>query len=1852
MALSTLPPGLAASIPPGVTPTAFHPQGPVLCVSDFAMRGMFVLQNASSLPAERLREALIVNISDVRTLNGFGALPTETQDLLASLHGDDALSFEDLSRAFRVIGGSPFAATAGHDVLGELIRFTGSGAPPADLFAPREISAAASLMPGGLADWNQRAGSVLGHAGKLVGNAFVRKTGLGEERPEQERHYGVERLTDSAFAVLPLPESLEEGEALYREAQAAEIAATEAYRNEQMARMTEPEKEAFLKAEQKTVDVYRRERGVLSALLEKVRQAGGYPDTARLNKAKRRLDQAVARTGSLRKAKIGPREFQILSKRHLAETWGGKERDRKFLIEQALGQERDYVLETLLIEVTQRMRAGRPPSEWTPYEKLAAEAIEVYGRVMKGTETRATDEADLARIRSFAFPFAVNWEAEDLPPVRDAMEEHETARREFAERSHEFVAAVGGAATAVVDEAERVAMERAKIDFEFQKLRLRQQYLRLQAYLKSKGHEIAAEHQAHFEAAEKAYEESFNDYMKFWGPYSRGEDVKAREHARNQKDKETLFNLAFRSQWALEELYEIYEKQHGLEGLRTDGRARPSCVSFSYNNSLRTMDEAIRNDAITSDNIEAYFSAVWALAPEAFREIGITIPRTGVTIGGRKIPSNAVLDQLATVAGTFFSGDAVGRTVYLGLEDKAYLLTQIPAHPEVGMVAGADAVYEGSFLSQTNLSQQAVLQTANHSGILEFLMMIELGILGIHAPQLAQGGVAEVPVFGDYVKSRAVVVERSDGSAGANQKIIDFLLREQPLLTYPAGTRLVSAAGGHPFAPDQVLGWRIVTDRYTSGQIPKIALELKERFGETGQDFLISTIVQNGSAILPEPTWFLGKELVEMILGNLSPKSNVNLQRSSKERQIAFGPMLSSLGFLTEEEWKRAEPSLFIHGDRIPYSDREGYVRTLQLNANVISALQRLVAAGMDLASVPEPTEAQKRRKAELLDLSPEERRALTEEPMDRHLRERSQALGTGTTPLPEKPGSREPLPALNETEKARLNAALPADQADRLIDGLVPTDKDRSKAAYAGLMMREAAQRGASYAKKYGDRLALDGDKVLWDHFFTVDPSELPEMLKSELVDQLSVPEGSSARVSETINLNPQWVAFILGFRKAAGCAPVLFSSTMSPRLHEMAKHVDRNPLVRAFFESLLGETGLTSQRAIRRLAREESAPDSRIITRQKIADYVVSMMARFRAADFNLAAFSEIERQDILTILKTDGDVHLKYRGLFAYDALVDDRDGNVAHANAYNGRNGNGGQVLALQPETWTSNKARLYLTSNAETDVRQRLNEGRSGQALAVIRRLEGSDRRDGLVRFDRRRRPQRIKGLIDRPISIQLARNMIREHYEEPQDTARAAVTHIKGDIAAAAATRRDRHSDAKIELARILEAQDTFTSQGGVTTIPPARLRNALKLLRSADRGRDDIKGDTDFEILEWLIRRIPEGERRDRAVSLVGLLKDRGTLDLWAQITPRDSGATKRGMKAAGIAGKILTRDAPQVALAVGQSLQHIIGEAMKDEIIVLDGKSVRWGNLWKYFTSREQRLLVKLGRFLQNGEPKLSAREQAEAYGIVAERLGTKLAKRALERAFTDEVLAPETRRQLQADREVIEKRIDDVGRILKKTIKDVWTMIDAAMQVYGDLKELGQASRDLASGAVADGIEEFVRGRLHSLWQEIRSRREVHGMNTPALPNASVATQIADNLLSDAIRLAGGEQSEIGWLLFQARLTLHERGLDESIRRLMDLPTHFSVFRKGGDAKKIAGLLRRQDASSLQAAERILTASLELMLARNPASAENDFQKMFAAAWRHSSEQDRPILEAMARKIYLAAFPKSLPAAANGG
>lgn len=1813
------------------------------------MRGMLVLQNASSLSAESLQQALIVNINDIRTLNGFRALPTETQDLLASLHGDEAPSFEELSRAFRVIGGSPFAATAGHDVMGELIRFTGSGAPPADLFSPREISAAASLMPGGLADWNQSAGSVLGHAGKLVGNAFVRKTGLGEERSEQERHYGVERLTDSAFAALPLPESLEKGEALYREAQASEIAETEAYRNEQMARMTESEKEAFRKAEQRTVEVYRQERGVLSALLEKVRQAGGYPDTARLNRAKRRLDQAVARTDSLRKAKIGPREFQILSKGHLAETWEGKERDRIFLSEQALGQERDYVLETLLIEVTQKMRAGRPPSEWKPYENLAAEAIDVYGRLMKGTESRASDEADLARIRSFAFPFAMNWDAEDLQPVRNAMAEHEAARREFAERSHDFVEAVGGAATAVVDEAERVAMERAKIDFEFQKLRLREQYLRLQNYLKSKGQEIAAEHQAHFEAAEKAYEESFHSYMKFWGPYSRGEDVKAREHARNQKDKETLFNLAFRSQWALEELYEIYEKQHGLEGLRVDGRARPSCLSLSYNNSLRTMDEAIRNDAITSDNIEAYFSAVWALAPEAFREIGITIPRSGVTIGGRKIPSNAVLDQLATVAGTFFSGDAVGKTVYLGLENKAYLLTQIPAHPEVGMVAGADAVYEGGFLSQTNLSQQAVLQTANHSGILEFLMMIELGILGIHAPQLAQGGVAEVPVFGDYVKSRAVVVERSDGSAGANQKIIDFLLREQPLLTYPAGTRLVSAAGGHPFAPDQVLGWRIVTDRYTSGQIPKIALELKERFGETGQDFLISTIVQNGSAILPEPTWFLGKELVEMILGNLSPKTNVNLQRRSKERQIAFGPMLSSLGFLTEDEWRRAEPALFVHGDRMPYSDREGYVRTLQLNANVISALQRLVAAGMDLATVPEPTEAQKRRKDELWNLSPEERRALTEEPMDRHLRERSKTLGTGTKPLPEKPKSREPLPALNGTDLARLNAALPADQADRLIQGLVPTDKDKFKAVQARAALREAAQRGASYAQKYGDKLALDGDKVLWDHFFTVDPSELPGMIQSELVDQLSVPEGSSARVSETINLNPQWVAFILGFRKVAGCAPALFSSTMSPRLLEMAKHVDHNPLVQALFEALLGEKGLTSQRAIRCLAREESAPDSRIITRQKIADYVVSLMARFRAADFDLSAFSAIERLDIRTMLKTDGDVHLKYRGLFAYDALVDDRDGNVAHANAYNGRNGNGDQVLALQPETWTTNKARLYLTSNTETDIRQRLNEGRSGQALEVIRRLEGSDRRDGLFRFDRRRRPQRIKGLIDRPISITLARNMIREHYEAPQTAARAAVTHIKGDIAAAAGRRRDRHADAKIELARVFEGQGTF----GDATIPPARLQNALKLLRSTDRGRDDIKGDTDFETLEWLIRRMPEGERRDRAVSVVNVLKDRGTLDLWSEITPRDSGSTKRGLKAAGIAGKILTRDAPQVAIAVGQSLQHIIGDAMKDEIIVLDGKSVRWRNLWKYFTSREQRLLVKLGRFLQNGEPKLSAREQAEAYGIVAERLGTKLAKRALERASTDEAIAPETRRQLQADREVIEKRIDDVGRILKKTIKDVWTMIDAAMQVYGDLKELGQASSDLASGAVADGIEEFVRGQLHSLWQEIRSRREVHGMNTPALPNASVATQIADNLLSDAIRLAGGEQSEIGWLLFQARLTLHERGLDESIRRLMDLPTHFSVYRKGGDAKKIAGLLRRQDASSLQAAERILTASLELMLARNPASAEGDFQKMFAAAWRHSGEQDRPILESMARKIHRSAFPKSLPAAAaNGG
>jgi hypothetical protein len=1828
---------------------------PVHSISDFAARGLFVLQTAADRSPADVQQALIVNIPDVRALNGFQILPGEAQNLLASLHEHDGgeLPLEDLSRTFRLIGGSPFAATAGHDLMGELLRFTGSGSPPADFFANESAMGPSSLMPTGLADWNQGAGNVLGLAGKLVNNAFVRATGLGVERPEQERHYGVERLTRSVHTDLPLPKSLEEGEARYREVQAAEIAATSRYREAQLARMNDEksdpaavtEKEAFLRAERDVLALYRRERAVLGEFLRKVREAGGYPDASTLNEAKGNLDGAVRNSRYLAGQKIGPREFQILAKRKRAADYGGTDQDRRFLEEQALGQELVYVLETLLIEVTNRMRAGAPPSDWKPYENLAAEAIEVYNRLIKGTEIRASDQADLARIRSFAFPFAIDWDQSDLNPVFAAMEAHERARQELTQQSHAFIAKIGPAATRVVEEAEQVAIEREKIDFEFQKLRLQQQFDRLARALQRRGQKISAEHQAHFAAAKQSYEESFEDYRKFWGPYASGDDVKGREHARNQKDKQTLFDLAFRCQWALEELYEIYDKG-----------TRPSCLSFSYNNSLRAMDEAIENKTITSDYIESYFSAVWALTPEAYKEIGIRIPKIGITLGGRRLPANAVLDQLAGIAGTFFTGDNPGKTVYMGLAGKAHLLMQVPAHPEAQMMAGMDAVNQSGCFSASNMSQQALLLTPNHSGILEFLMMIELGILGIHAPQLAQGGIAEAPVFGDYVKSRAVIMERGEGSSEANKKILNFLLREQPLLIYPAGTRLVSTGGGHPFAPDQLFGWRIVTDRLTSGQVPKIALELKERFGKTAQDFLVSTIVQNGSTILPEPTWFLGKELIEMILGNLSPKTNLNFQRPGKERQIAFGPMLSSAGFLTEDEWRGEDPSLFVHPDGREFSEREAYVRGLQLNANVIGALQRMVAAGMDLATPPETTEAQRKRAEELKGLTPDERRALTEEPLDRHLRERSRVIGTGTNPLPERPSPREPLPSLSDAGRARLSSVLSAEEADRLVQGLIPVDKDRAKASEARAAMREAVQRGASYALKRGDNLALDGDKVLWDHFFNVDPSEMPEMAVNELIDQMSVPGGAGPSVKETINVNPQWVAFILGFRRASGKAPVLFSSTMSPRLREMAKHVEANPLIRALFEALLGESGLTAARAERLLTERESDPNSRIITRQKIAGYVESTMSRFREAGFDLEAtddagrplFSEIERHDILTMLKTNGDCHLKYRGLFAYGTLVDDRAGNAAHANSYNSDGGD--PVLVLQPEPWTDNPVRLYLTSHAETDIRARTNQGRSGQALAVIRHLEEADRRDGHVRFDRRRRPDKIKGLMDTPIQIAMERDMIREHYQRPQREAQEATALVKADIAAAASAQRERHTSARIALTQLLEDRQTF----GNVAFPPRRLKNALDLLKPSERGRKEIKEGADFEMLEWLVRRVPDAETRRSCETHIAVLRDRAQIDLWSQISPRSGGSSKGALaiagKVAGGIGKAATKHIPHAAAAVGLSLQHIIGRSLLDDIKVYENGKVYWGNIWKYLNSGEQRLLVKLGRFLRDGEPKMKPDELAKAYGVVAERLGTKLAKNALDKAISDDTLSAETRLKLRNDREIIEARIERVARVLKKTIYDGWTAFEAAKRVFDDLKELGDASQDLASGAAMEGIKQFIRGQLHAIWEEVRKRREESGMNGSALPNASVATQIADNILSEGLRLAGGEQTKVGWLLFQARLSLHEVGLDESIRRLVDLPDHFMSYRKGGDAKKIAGLLRNQNAASIQSAERILAAAAELMLARDPDDAEGDFQNLFSAAWRHAHEQDRPVLEAIARTVHRSAFRKPALQAAN--
>src|SRR3989338_8092594 len=444
-----------------------------------------------------------------------------------------------------------------------LLAYQRVGAPPADLLPGRPAPELGPpvLFPG--AEFHRQAGTTLGQVGVTSQEGVAKWSGVGRPVTEDARRFaGVDHLANSYFAPeFPNPQTRAEGEALFRQAQAQEILATQGYETGQRARMTGSTREAYDRARAEVVAAYQEEKPAMEAYLARV-QAVGAPDPSALNDAKLDLDVAVENNPYLRERGIGPREFQILHKRHEYETYaGGDPGVRQFLRSRAYGQERQYVVETILNSVTHMIQEGTPKREWRRLEARAAQAIGIYDRLIQGERLNSRDMRELARIRGMAFPYEMDMTAPELDDVRTAQGRYVEARDAFAGASHAFVEQTASEAQAMNHAAEEASMRRERADFEFQQVRLREEWGRLERYVEASaqtdrevGGRKFQELRQIYEARVAEYEGHHRDYVRFWERMHSGEDVTAREYNRNAKDKQVLFDLAFKAQWALFEL--------------------------------------------------------------------------------------------------------------------------------------------------------------------------------------------------------------------------------------------------------------------------------------------------------------------------------------------------------------------------------------------------------------------------------------------------------------------------------------------------------------------------------------------------------------------------------------------------------------------------------------------------------------------------------------------------------------------------------------------------------------------------------------------------------------------------------------------------------------------------------------------------------------------------------------------------------------------------------------------------------------------------------------------------------------------------------------------------------------------------------------------------------------------------------------------------------------------------------------------------------------------------------------------------------------------------------------------------
>jgi len=1783
---------------------------------------------------------------------------------------------------------SSLPAQVDNAYLNALIQLRRAGPPPDDLIpgAPsRSMSGMASSRPPVFA---RQGGSVIAQAVKDIFELLKRETGLGTPEPEADPHPGIQHIAHSKMKQLKQPKTRDAGYQLMLESQSAQMEATKAYETTQLDRMTDEIRAKYWEAQGKVVAAYQAEKPAIDAYLAKIEQVGR-PDPGELNQAKWELDQAVRRSEYLKGRGIGVLEFQIMRARHDLEAWEGTAEEKQFLKTRVYGQERIYVIEILIHQVTQMLKEGRPESEWQPIEDLAMLASEVFDRLVEGKTLEKTDLQDLARLRAIAFPFEIDWvnpalqiEYEANDSVWVAVENFHHASKKFAEASHHFIKETALVARARNQAAEHASMAREQADFEFQLFRIQSEFDRLTDFVQSNGQSVATEDQMAFQESLKDYREAYEAHRAYWRDFIEGNDPDAREHGRNAKDKDTLFNLCFGAQWCLFELYEKY-KVCGVDG----NEIRPSCLSFSYNNAMRGMADAVNNGTISRKGIEEYFHKVWRLGPTVFQEIGLTIPMTRIKLGGRRIADNNVLDTMAAGMGSYSFGDHQSSIDLYGLENMVHLLTQQPPHPGVMNLAGAMSVYPEEFKRVTDVSHQGILLLPNHTGITEFLLMIRLSLWGIHAPQQAQQGLAVIPIFGDYIKARSVILDRRLGSGVANQKIIDFLMREAGILSYAAGTRIVTPGGGHPYMdykvhPSEVLAYRIPTDRQRSGQVSKIALQTRKMAGQTGHDFLVVTVVQNGSLIVREPTWFLGEEPVQFILGNLSPKTQLNMRQWGIPDAIGFGQVLSSDGYLSVDEMRASLPE---HFDGL--RDRQSYIETLQLNEAPMIADQADVAARMGMTPDVELSAEQWAEQRRLSQLSVEERERQTDEPMDRHLRARrgliqtaqalyrrendaslserdeaiAKALAIGDmAKMPKAPRRRQPLTSLSNAEMNDLQsrAGLEDDEVKAIlgegfeidVPGKRRLKRRRQRRAEESLsLLKEAVLRGAAVARAYqakgltADAVALDLDKVVWDHFFTLGAENTGELLEGEVMERLGGPK-SNASLTEHINLNPQWVAFIKGYCAAVGAAPVLFSSSLGARLQLLAKHVDKNPLLKTFLEAILGEKNLSSETAEAFLSADKIVANPRIIVRTKIANHVSHLMERFRANDHSLGGtqsdgkpiFSDDERIDVGIILRTGGDTHLKYRSMMPYAVLVDDRKENCREATHYKG-------VTVIQPEPWTIPAGRLYVVSSAETDIAARLNQGRSAQALEVMRMMDSleSDGRHVILR--RQNRALKIAGLRDFPVAIQYSREVTNEEYVKPQATARKLVNDAIVAIFQKADEQRRSHMKVKAQLSALFKEcfGDPNDSLFVEQDIPKKLLESTLKLLnaKGGKKGSKEIKQEADFDQLETVAHAIPDDSRRTEVLLLIGRLNEREAIAIQEDyLTKRRTKGLKKVLEVVGQVKKLFTRDVPAAGNALGTSLQHIGATEMKAELTGwgLVRNAIPWQN---GRPSRDGWKLLRLGRYLESGETNMSLLQIGEGFSIAVERIAAHYAKAVLTSALTDKRVDEDIRAELLGQEKELMEKIDRQAALLRKVVYDAAKIIEGAVNLYSDGSDFISNFNELLTGPVVTAAQDVVRYEIQRRLDIIAEHRKEKGLSDPdVLVDRDPHTAFAYRLIGGLQTLVG-EETAFGELLAEVQHNLLDVGLEEWLQVAFQIPRRVMNLVKDRDAKSIAHHLSVE--GNADQAELLLLKKADYLLARNPETAVREFRAMAEASWTFTDPAEHDQLKAIVHRVYTRLF-----------